>query len=233
MPTEQYPPLLVEFPSTSMSKSTSMKTRHRNVQFSHMSQLTMYEAAGERGSKAYSSQEMKRMKVQAVKDGLLAGRRIFTNGNSTKGFTEEERYETIGIEKMLTSNIAKTVVNHRSKHSQIIISLQDTRTADELSVISQASSRSARNFGRKLAPAEGVTQDILLEIMELTIECRKSKLPSASLRYTPSSGKNKEAENTISYLPRQKQERRSSYEERRDRRRSEITHRSTGKSGRY
>ena len=60
-------------------------------------------------------------------------------------------FDTIGIERILTDERVRRTVEHRRNHVKNVLSMQHKCSPEDLSLVSQSSSRPARKMAQQLA----------------------------------------------------------------------------------
>ena len=183
MMNQHYCPLLVDFPSNPR-QSRSLRVRP-SVTFAMMSDLSLYECPeSERRSKSYSSKDCKRFQIEAIQDGNRLGAILAARMSSEQVFPEEEgnneEYETLGIEKMLSLGIAKRSIEHRRYHLNLILSRQATHSANDLGMLSHLSSMPSQKMAQtiaSLATAKSTqdSQEIVKRIVVMTTALQNAK----------------------------------------------------------
>ena len=143
-----HPSLIVDFPAKPR-KTDSTTIPRSSVSFHREAEVKLYEVdANERSSKAYQKQDYKSFQIEAIRDRQRAARLIH-QGVAPEDLTEDQRCKL--ADTLLSSGISKRSVEHRRKHTNLITSKQHLHSGVELSVISQASSASARRAAQRLA----------------------------------------------------------------------------------
>lgn len=148
-----------------MSRPSSPRTvAGPSVRFSEMSRMVLFDtfpssssSPEERTSSSssstklllaqfYSPQELTRIRLQLIRDA----RRMMTLA-AANNITQDELDECIGIERMLSADIARRIAQHKTNHIRSIVSRQGTCTPKELCEMSQASSRFSCEMAERLA----------------------------------------------------------------------------------
>ena len=154
------PPVpFVEFTSNSRGKRRTASTHcgrqaaPRSVRIASHSEMVVFVASsGDQCSKFYSSEDKRRFQIEAARDARQI-RAVLVSGRPPEGCREpqEMMHKSIGIEKLVLPHRARLSIARMRDHAHAIVSRQGTCTAEELSRLSLASSRSDREEAYELA----------------------------------------------------------------------------------
>ena len=151
-------PLIVDFPPTprriSVDSETTASSSPARVRFSPTSHLVFYEAQDIKPCLMfYSSEEKKIFKKKAIRDALALQKIIYSSRNSQVLY-EDERFGKycIGVEKLIVQGMPRHIEEYKRRHAHTVLSSQHAcATVEELSLVSQESSKPARIVAQKLA----------------------------------------------------------------------------------
>ena len=126
----------------------------RSVRFSDRRQIFVFEDNGD-----YLYAEKKRFESEAARDARRTEEALLSAASDAAAagpsgdilLSEETLCQCVGIEKLLTPHRARRTREHKRSHAQVLISLQDMCSAEQLCRISQESSRSRRKKAQELA----------------------------------------------------------------------------------
>lgn len=132
----------------------------RCVRFSDRRQIFVFEDNGDcRKSRWYLYAEKKRFESEAARDARRTEEALLSAASDAAAagpsgdilLSEETLCQCVGIEKLMTPHRARRTREHKRSHAQVLISLQDMCSAEQLCRISQESSRSRRKTAQELA----------------------------------------------------------------------------------
>jgi len=112
--------------------------------------MILIQVRGSKNSRWHSSEEKTHFEVEASRDARQLVAQIMVT-RPPEDLSQEMLCDCIGLEKLMPPGRARRTKEQRRNHAQAVVSLQDRCTAEELSQISQRSSRVARENAHKLA----------------------------------------------------------------------------------
>ena len=118
-----------------------------SVRLSDFSSMMVYNVSSSRKSMFYTCEE----KGRILNDMMQTRARLATSIAGGQRLNADDLYDCIGIEVLITPGMRMRAVEHKQNHARLILTNQNTCTAEELRDMSKESSSQSREMAQKLA----------------------------------------------------------------------------------